>query len=48
MRYLAIIYAWTGEKDRAIKRLSEGGETSGRRDELRSIAAQSALGSAAR
>jgi TolB-like protein/tRNA A-37 threonylcarbamoyl transferase component Bud32 len=23
MRYLAIIYAWTGEKDRAIKRLSE-------------------------
>jgi hypothetical protein len=23
MRYLAVIYAWTGEKDRAIERLSE-------------------------
>ena len=29
MRYLAVIYAWTGDKDRAIERLAEAAKLPG-------------------
>ena len=47
IQYLAVIYAWTGDKDRAIERLAEARNSRGPRN-LRPFASQSALGSAAR
>ena len=47
IQYLAVIYAWIGDKDRAIERLAAGGESPGGRAELRPFASRSALGSAA-
>ena len=48
IQYLAVIYAWTGDKDRAIERLAAGSEAARGRSELRPFASQSALGSVAR
>ena len=44
IQYLAVIYAWGGEKDRAIERLTEDSEFAREPCQLRRFASQPALG----
>ena len=47
IQYLAVIYAWTGDKDCAIERLAKAAKLPGSHVDLRLFASSSALGSAA-
>ena len=47
IQYLAVIYAWTGDKDRAIERLAEAVKLPGSHVSYGHLRLQSALGSAA-